>query len=58
MKENEGGSLIFFALVVKSDLRAKLPPLLYKCGGWLGCAVSESGVYPFFERESAFHPDK
>ncbi len=22
------------------------------------CCAARSGVYPFFERESAFHPDK
>ena len=27
----------FRALVLSSDLRVRLPPLLYKCGGKRGC---------------------
>ena len=40
VRRNEG-KFDFGALVVSSDLRARLPPLLYKCGGWVWCAVSE-----------------
>ena len=35
VRRNEG-KFDFWALVVKSDLRARLPPYFAKCGGWLG----------------------
>ena len=49
MKENEG-NLDFLALVVKFGCWGeKLPPLLYKCGGW----GDDSGAEFLFLREQS-----
>jgi hypothetical protein len=38
VKENEG-KFDFLVLVVSLDLRARLLPLFYKCGGWFALLV-------------------